>query len=193
MSEKNNVSDDEGGASASLVERSLPNTVLEYSREEADSRFIPPSLWVSKEERTTAKYDQWGEIPVIDLSSQNRDDLVKKVGSAARDWGVFQVVNHNICIQSLSEVEEEVTTFFHLPNSRKLKLQLDVNNFGVSPVYYTGDNSKQELHSLHWAESLVSLWKEWDDVEGKTSLNTSLIWPEGNKKFRYGTFLECFC
>ncbi|KAG6551365.1 hypothetical protein Mapa_007011 [Marchantia paleacea] len=148
---------------------------------------IPSSLLVSDKFRPNTKLEEWGAIPVIDISYKERDVLRKMIGDAARDWGVFQVINHNLSIPEILLVAEEVKSFFHLPFEHKLKLELNPFKFADTEVYYTGDNSKQDLHSLHWAESLVCLRKSWCNLKEKVTRSSDLIFPGGNETFRSGT------
>ncbi|BBN17682.1 protein MpDOXC36 [Marchantia polymorpha subsp. ruderalis] len=148
---------------------------------------IPSSHLVPSELRPTTKLDDWGPIPVIDMSLKDRNVLKKLVGDAARDWGVFQVINHNVSIPELLSVGEEVKLFFHRPCENKVKLELEPLKILDTEVYYTGDNTKEDLHSLYWAESLVCLWKSWSKITEKVTRSSDLIFPGGNEAFRSGT------
>ncbi|OVA10515.1 Isopenicillin N synthase [Macleaya cordata] len=91
-----------------------------------------------------------GGIPLIDLSPlllnsshpdsiDARCDLIAKIGSACRDWGFFQVINHGVSSDLQQRVEVAVQKFFDQSSEEKRKVQRDeVNPLG----YYDTEHTK---------------------------------------------------
>lgn len=63
------------------------------------------------------------EIPVVDLACCDADQgaLVSRVVAAAREWGIFQVVNHGIPAEVVRELQRVGKAFFELPQEEKEK------------------------------------------------------------------------
>lgn len=59
------------------------------------------------------------EVPTIDFSDDNKEKLVGEVAKAARDWGMFQVVNHGIPDEVISRLQGVGKEFFELPRAEK--------------------------------------------------------------------------
>ncbi|CAN6442094.1 unnamed protein product [Victoria cruziana] len=59
-------------------------------------------------------------IPVISLS-EPRLDVLNQISSACEDWGMFQIVNHGVPSQLLSEMESLGNRLFSLPMTQKIK------------------------------------------------------------------------
>ncbi|OVA10519.1 Isopenicillin N synthase [Macleaya cordata] len=91
-----------------------------------------------------------GGIPLIDLSplfsshddddsNARRTDLIAKIGSACREWGFFQVINHGVASDLQQRVEAAVKKFFALSSEEKQKVKRDeVNPLG----YYDTEHTK---------------------------------------------------
>ncbi|KAM3236011.1 gibberellin 3-beta-dioxygenase 1 [Capsicum annuum] len=58
-------------------------------------------------------------VPIIDLLAPN---IEKLIGHACKTWGVFQVVNHGVCLELFDEVESQARRFFALPAEQKAKV-----------------------------------------------------------------------
>ncbi|KAG6511797.1 flavonol synthase 1-like [Zingiber officinale] len=62
------------------------------------------------------------EIPVVDLAGEaDRGALATRVAAAAREWGIFQVVNHGIPAEVVRELQRVGKAFFELPPEEKEK------------------------------------------------------------------------
>lgn len=93
-------------------------------------------------------------IPVIDMQSLFSDDSAIRqtaadlVGDACREWGFFQVVNHGVSHELLSETREAWFRFFRLPLEEK-------NKYANSPSTYEGYGSRLGVEkgmSLDWSD-----------------------------------------
>lgn len=142
---------------------------------------VPNNLLVPEECRP--KRIPWGEIPVVDLSKKHSDrgQICLKMGDAARNWGAFQVINHAISPSTLRKMESEGKDFFSSPIQKKMQVRKGVTN----RAYYTGNNSEEKWHSLHWAESYVQLWNKWTEMDDTVEKQTSVLYPQGNDEYRY--------
>ncbi|KAL5562510.1 hypothetical protein UlMin_032257, partial [Ulmus minor] len=99
-------------------------------------------------------------IPSIDLSAINSidsepdqaaiDELVREIGSACKEWGFFQVINHGVPLEKRQKIDSAARKFFALPLEEKRKVRRDeVQVLG----YYDAENTKN-----------VRDWKEVFDV-----------------------------
>uniref|UniRef100_A0A0D6QSZ2 Fe2OG dioxygenase domain-containing protein n=1 Tax=Araucaria cunninghamii TaxID=56994 RepID=A0A0D6QSZ2_ARACU len=158
---------------------------------------IDPAFIVSPEHRPNIdnsnnilEGDQ--RIPVIDLSPLNSispeeinvEPLINQIEKACREWGFFQVINHDVSLELIRWLQSEAAKFFSLPLQEKLKVRRDMNNpFG----YYDSELTKN-----------VRDWKEvFDfacrgtihlprDFEGESHDTRSLTnqWPENPPHLR---------
>ncbi|KAL0922241.1 hypothetical protein M5K25_006212 [Dendrobium thyrsiflorum] len=93
------------------------------------------------------------DIPVIDLfllASGDEEEL-KKLDMACRDWGFFQIINHDIPIEVLQEMKLTAREFFQLPLEDKMKYfkaPNDVQGYSPSPIVH-------EQQKLDWADILI--------------------------------------
>lgn len=93
-------------------------------------------------------------IPVIDLghlSSEDRalrDEALRRVSEACREWGFFQVVNHGVSHELMKSAKELWREFFDLP--------LDVKEeYANSPTTYEGYGSRLGVKKgaiLDWSD-----------------------------------------
>ncbi|XP_061376321.1 protein DMR6-LIKE OXYGENASE 2-like [Gastrolobium bilobum] len=134
-------------------------------------------------------------IPVIDLSTLSNDSititdpsaiegLVRQIGSACKEWGFFQVINHGTPIESRHKIESAAKKFFALSKEEKTKVRRDALNV---MGYYDSEHTKN-----------IKDWKEVFDftVEEPTLMAASLDphnkeithwnnqWPENPPELR---------
>ncbi|BAT75063.1 hypothetical protein VIGAN_01286400 [Vigna angularis var. angularis] len=88
-------------------------------------------------------------IPLVDLSPINYQiedsipvsciqGLVKEIGSACKEWGFFQVINHKVPLDKRQRIEEAARKFFALDLEEKLKVRRDaVNVLGYFEAEHT--------------------------------------------------------
>lgn len=93
-------------------------------------------------------------IPIIDLQHlfsdqpRLRSATVAAVGKACKEWGFFQVVNHGVSHQLMSETREAWRTFFNLPVEEKLA-------YANTPKTYEGYGSRlgtEKGAKLDWSD-----------------------------------------
>ncbi|XP_060963504.1 protein DOWNY MILDEW RESISTANCE 6-like [Cannabis sativa] len=64
-------------------------------------------------------------VPVIDLGSNHRAQVVNQVGLACKHYGFFQVTNHGVSSELVEKMQSVAHEFFDLPLEEKLKLYSD--------------------------------------------------------------------
>ncbi|KAM7251491.1 hypothetical protein ACFE04_023374 [Oxalis oulophora] len=90
------------------------------------------SIFVRDEdERPKVAYDQFSdEIPVIsldgidDIDGGTRQEICDKIVKACEDWGIFQVVDHGVDTQLVTDMNRLAREFFALPVEEKLKFDM---------------------------------------------------------------------
>ncbi|VVB17900.1 unnamed protein product [Arabis nemorensis] len=58
-------------------------------------------------------------IPVVDLSNPDQELVARAVVKASEEWGVFQVVNHEIPTELIQRLQNVGKQFFELPDAEK--------------------------------------------------------------------------
>lgn len=99
----------------------------------------------AEEHRPKPTLSEAGGIPVIDLSplfsgeEEALSGLVAEVGSACKDWGFFQVINHGVTAELLDRIHTAAREFFVLPLEEKRRVKRNEEN----PLgYYDAENTK---------------------------------------------------
>uniref|UniRef100_A0A5B6ZV38 Fe2OG dioxygenase domain-containing protein n=1 Tax=Davidia involucrata TaxID=16924 RepID=A0A5B6ZV38_DAVIN len=145
---------------ASLGSTLLVPCVQELAKESSvtvQSRYLrpdqdPPITW-----RRTASPD----IPIIDMESlvngHHMDIELKKLDSACKEWGFFQLINHGVSTSLMEKVKMEIQEFFNLPMEEKKKLWQepgDVEGFGQA--FVVSDEQKLDWGDLFFLTTLPS-------------------------------------
>ncbi|KAJ1385024.1 Oxoglutarate/iron-dependent dioxygenase [Sesbania bispinosa] len=87
---------------------------------------LPDSYIRPESERPRlSEVTQCEDVPIIDLGSQNRTQIVHQIGDACKSYGFFQVINHGVPLEAVKEMAEVAFEFFKLPVEEKLKLYSD--------------------------------------------------------------------
>ncbi|KAK0579356.1 hypothetical protein LWI29_025075 [Acer saccharum] len=97
------------------------------------------------------------QVPVIDmqrlLSEDFMDSELQKLDQACREWGFFQLINHEVSSSLVEKVKLETEKFFKLPMEEKIKYgqpEGDVFHVeGYGNVFVGSEDTK-----LHWRDSL---------------------------------------
>ncbi|KAK0579001.1 hypothetical protein LWI29_019533 [Acer saccharum] len=94
------------------------------------------------------------QVPVIDmqrlLSEDFMDSELQKLDQACREWGFFQLINHEVSSSLVEKVKLETEKFFKLPMEEKRKYgQLEGDVEGYGNVLFGSEDPK-----LHWRDSL---------------------------------------
>ena len=119
------------------------------------------------------------ELPLINLGRLNleqleRDKCINEIAQAAREWGFFQIVNHGIPQEILSNLRSEQVKVFHMPFEKKVEDKF--LNLSAS-CYSWGNPEATSIKQVIWSESLhVSL----ADI------------PRMDNSLRYKSFVDFF-
>lgn len=103
-----------------------PATLTSLAQEKTlQSQFIR-----DEDERPKVAYNQFSnEIPVISLAGIDdeggkRSEICKKIVEACEDWGIFQVVDHGVDTNLISDMTCLAREFFDLPEKEKLRFDM---------------------------------------------------------------------
>jgi len=70
-------------------------------------------------------------IPVIDYASLSEQSARLALDDACREWGFFQLVNHEVPAGEIAKLLDVIRSFFSLPQSEKVKIsRTDQNPWG---------------------------------------------------------------
>lgn len=98
------------------VERVQAIASLSFATDTIPAEFIRPE----KEQPAISTFrGPVPEIPTIDLDDPDQDNLVRLISNASKEWGIFQVVNHGIPSDVLSNLQSAGKDFFELPQEEK--------------------------------------------------------------------------
>lgn len=118
---------------------------------------IPNDYIRPSEERPEVAHDFFShqhQIPVIDLSeSRSRTQLVREMAQACERWGFFQVLNHGVPAELLTQMMDVGAQFFSLPPHEK---QLYSCKPGVASAEGYG-------HRMLVREDQVFDWRDYFD------------------------------
>ncbi|KAJ7545954.1 hypothetical protein O6H91_08G017900 [Diphasiastrum complanatum] len=120
------------------------------------------------------------QVPVIDFSGiydpVSRSRVVKAIGDACKEWGVFQVINHGVPKHVLQDMIEVGHEFFNLPLEDKMS-------------YYSDDLSQPVRFGTSYNPAKETIL-EWRDVlrhPGSISPEAVQLWPEKPESYRENT------
>ncbi|PWA64785.1 Isopenicillin N synthase [Artemisia annua] len=131
---------------------------------------VPRSYEISSSNRPSLN-PEIANVAVVDLVGLNDPDqrpmVVKNIGSACRESGFFQIINHGISQKVLDEALGTAFAFFDLPTTEKEKY---MSNDVHKPVRY-GTSIKDEVDKIqyrrgflkHYAHPLNEWIQEWPD------------------------------
>ncbi|CAM8988669.1 unnamed protein product [Rhodiola kirilowii] len=106
------------------------------------------------------------EVPVINFNEPDQTKLVHLVMEASREWGLFQIVNHEIPNEAIKKLQEVGRGFFELPTEEKEKY--------AKPV----DSKSMEGYG-------TKLQKEVEGKKGWVDHLFHKIWPSSARNFRF--------
>ncbi|KAJ8763392.1 hypothetical protein K2173_002275 [Erythroxylum novogranatense] len=129
---------------------------------------VDPAFVQALEHRPKLEVVEAEGIPLIDLSmlsSHNAtsdplalDGLVKEIGSACRNWGFFQVINHGVSSEKRQKIESASRKFFAQSLEEKRKVKRDEERV---LGYYDSEHTKNV--------------RDWKEVFDFTVENPTLV------------------
>ncbi|KAK2455334.1 protein DOWNY MILDEW RESISTANCE [Trifolium repens] len=110
-------------------------------------------------------------IPVIDLSETHKGDrsnIIQKIIKAAQEFGFFQVINHGISVNQMTETMNVFKEVFQMPDeykqnlfsndpSKPCKMFTSSINYDTEKVHLWRDNLRHQCYPL---EQWQHLWPE---------------------------------
>ncbi|PKU81506.1 S-norcoclaurine synthase 1-like [Dendrobium catenatum] len=136
-----------------LLGSSLPvPNVQELSRsDQIPERYFKPDV----DAASMASIDD-DELPVIDLMKLldpeliDREELLR-LGSACKEWGFFQIINHGIPEEVIEKIKDDIKKFFKLPLKEKEAIKQIPGHFeGYGQMFVHSEEQK-----LDWADILI--------------------------------------
>lgn len=116
-----------------VIEQMAP-AVTPFLPTATDEKTLRPSFVRDEDERPKVAYNQFSDdIPVISLAGiddvegaggEKRRDICRKIVAACEDWGIFQVVDHGVDAELVSEMTRFSKEFFKLPPEEKLRFDM---------------------------------------------------------------------
>ncbi|KAK6917244.1 Non-hem dioxygenase N-terminal domain [Dillenia turbinata] len=99
------------------------------------------------------------QIPIIDmqrlLSGEAMDYELDKLHCACKEWGFFQVINHELSTSLIEKVKHEMQEFFKLPMEEKQKYwQLPGDLEGFGQAFVVSDEQKLDWGDLFFIFTL---------------------------------------
>ncbi|KAF8732954.1 hypothetical protein HU200_015305 [Digitaria exilis] len=116
-------------------------------------------------------------IPIIDvnklLNPQSSREECAKLGSACRQWGIFQVINHGVPNEVISNFRYDVTEFFKQPpEAKKVYSMIPGNLQGYGQHFVVSEDQK-----LDWADLFYLVLRPIDSRDMR-------FWPSHPPSFR---------
>jgi len=75
-------------------------------------------------------------LPIIDMSSPDREFNAKSVRQACVDCGFFYIINHGIDDGLKSRVFDQSNKFFALPDHEKMRVKVNNDYRGYTPTFF---------------------------------------------------------
>ncbi|KAL2331280.1 hypothetical protein Fmac_018861 [Flemingia macrophylla] len=99
------------------------------------------------------------EIQVIDmhnlLSLESASEELDKLHFSCKEWGFFQLINHDISCSLLEKVKSEIQDFFNLPMSEKKKFwQTPQHMEGFGQAFVVSEDQKLDWADLFYMTTL---------------------------------------
>ncbi|KAK0580207.1 hypothetical protein LWI29_037998 [Acer saccharum] len=98
-------------------------------------------------------------VPIIDLkklvAADSMDYELERLHSACKDWGFFQVINHEVSTSLLEKLKLEVGNFFKLSYDEKKKLWQEPDNHeGFGQLFVVSEEQKLDWSDMFYITTL---------------------------------------
>jgi flavonol synthase len=130
--------------------------------------------------KTTVKGTQL-EVPLIDFSNPNEENVVREIIEASCEWGMFQIVNHEIPLELITKLQSVGKAFFELPQEEKEQYAKPPDSQSIEG--YGSKLSKGVDNKRGWVEHLFhKIWPPSD-------INYH-FWPKNPPSYRLDNSLS---
>lgn len=137
-----------------------------------------PSIFVRAETEqpgTTTVHGVKLEVPIIDFSNPDEEILQSKITEASKEWGMFQIVNHEIPNDVINKLQSVGREFFELPQEEKEVIAKPV---GSNSIEGYGTNLQKEVNGKKgWVDHLFHI------IWPPSSVNYR-VWPNKPASYR---------
>lgn len=131
-------------------------------------------------------------LPIVDLSLSDRH-AATIVRDACTRYGFMFVTNHGIGAAAIRDTFAQIRAFFALPVDEKLRMRLDANNRGYSPLFEQDlDPANQRYHGdtcegLYFGREVVD-----GDPESALPLHGPNQWPDEARLPQFRRVVEAY-
>ncbi|XP_060191256.1 oxoglutarate-dependent flavonoid 7-O-demethylase 1-like [Lycium barbarum] len=102
-------------------------------------------------------------IPIINMETLLLGDEfeLKKLDSACREWGFFQLINHGVSSSLVEKVKKDTQDFFNLPLEEKKKLkQVDGDMDGYGQAFVVCEDQKLDWGDMFFLTTLPPYFRK---------------------------------
>ncbi|KAJ1384394.1 Oxoglutarate/iron-dependent dioxygenase [Sesbania bispinosa] len=115
------------------------------------------------------------DVPIIDFSNPDEGKVLREIMEASRDWGMFQIVNHEISTDVISKLQSVGKEFFELPQEEK---EVYAKPLGSDSVEGYGTKLQKEVNGKKgWVDHLFHI------IWPPSSINYR-FWPKNPPSYR---------
>lgn len=115
------------------------------------------------------------EVPIIDFSNPDQEKVVREIEEASREWGMFQIVNHEIPSHVIRKLQSVGREFFELPQEEK---ELYAKPPGSDSLEGYGTKLQKEVNGKKgWVDHLFHI------IWPPSSINYR-FWPKNPSSYR---------
>jgi flavonol synthase len=118
------------------------------------------------------------EVPIIDFSNKDEVKLQNEIMEASEEWGMFQIVNHDIPNDVIRKLQSVGKEFFELPQEEKEVYAKPVIGSDVSLEGYGTKHQKELSGKRGWVDHFFHI------IWPPSSVNYS-VWPTNPPSYRY--------
>ena len=144
---------------------------------------IPPEFIRSEKEQPaiTTFHGYIPQVPTIDLSDPDEEKLTRLIVEASSEWGMFQIVNHGIPSDVISNLQKVGKEFFELPQEEK---ELYAKSPDSKSIQGYGSKLQKEVEGKKaWVDHLFhNIWPP--------SAIDYQFWPKKPPTYRFETFVN---
>ncbi|KAL9260868.1 Bi-functional coumaroyl CoA and feruloyl CoA ortho-hydroxylase F6H2-2-1-like protein [Drosera capensis] len=135
-------------------------------------RKVPNQYVQPLEERLdAAKVINNESIPIIDVSNWDDQNVADSICEAAKKYGFFQLINHEIPEEVLDKVQAAAHRFFEQPTEEKLKYKRDPTAGGTAKLGTSFSPNKEKV--MEWKDYLSLQYFAGDGSSDKNAAD----WP----------------